>query len=109
MREVTAMTYEQMEILVKALGVIISLVITLVIKPYIDSKVSATEQAKLENYIKVGVRCAEQIYTPEEWDKKKEYVVDYVSGLLGNLVKLDLTAEEISSLIEGFVYELKKE
>lgn len=102
------MTYEQMEILVKALGVIMSLVITFVIKPYIDSKVSATEQAKLENYIKTGVRCAEQIFTPEQWAEKKQYVIDYVAGLLGNVVKLDLTPEEIDSLIEGFVYEVKR-
>lgn len=101
------MTYEQLEILVKALGVLVGLIITFVIKPYIDSKVSATEQAKLENYIKVGVRCAEQIFLPEQWMAKKQYVYDYVKGIIGSLVKINLTDDELDTLIEGFVQEVK--
>ena len=87
-------TVEQLEVLVKALAVLLGLVFTFVIKPFIDSKISQTEQAKLIEYIKIGVRCAEQIYTPEEWNKKKNYV---------------LTEKELATLIEGFVFELKKE
>lgn len=102
------MSYEQLEILVKALGVLMSLVITFVIKPYIDSKISQTEQEQLLKYIETGVRCAEQIYTKEEWAEKKAYVVEYVAGILSNLVHLNLTAEEIDTLIEGMVFEVKR-
>ena len=66
-------TVEQLEVLVKALAVLLGLVITFVIKPFIDSKISQTEQAKLIEYIKIGVRCAEQIYTPEEWNKIQHF------------------------------------
>ena len=82
------MTYEQLEILIKAVFVFVSLVVTLIVKPLIESKVSTVELEKLENYIKVGVRCAEQIYTPEQWKEKKNYVTNYVQGLLEE--KIDL-------------------
>jgi len=105
------MSYEQLEILVKALGVLVGLIITLVIKPYIDSKVSATEQAKVENYIKIAVRCAEQIYTVDQWKEKKEYVLNYTLDLINdcNLVDVKLTTADIENLIEGMVYAVKKE
>ena len=102
-------TVEQLEVLVKALAVLLGLVLTFVIKPFIDSKISQTEQAKLIEYIKIGVRCAEQIYTPEEWNKKKNYVLEYVTEIMNEKLNIRLTEKELSTLIEGFVFELKKE
>ena len=84
-------TVEQLEVLVKALAVLLGLVITFVIKPFIDSKISQTEQAKLIEYIKIGVRCAEQIYTPEEWNKKKNYVLEYVTEIMNENLNIKLT------------------
>ena len=49
-------TVEQLEVLVKALAVLLGLVFTFVIKPFIDSKISQTEQAKLIEYIKIETR-----------------------------------------------------
>lgn len=103
------MNYEQIEILVKALAVLVGLIITFVIKPYINSKISASEQETLINYIKIGVRCAEQIYTKEQWAKKKEYVMGYVTDIMKEKLNITLTEKELSTLIEGFVYELHKE
>ena len=102
-------TVEQLEVLVKALEVILGLVITFVIKPFIDSKISQTEQAKLIEYIKIGVRCAEQIYTPEEWNKKKNYVLEYVTEIMNEKLNIKLTQNELSTLIEGFDLKKKKE
>lgn len=102
------MTYEQLEILIKAVFVFVSLVVTLIIKPLIESKVSTVELEKLENYIKVGVRCAEQIYTPEQWKEKKNYVTNYVQGLLEEKIDLKLTEQQIDTLIEGCVNLVKK-
>lgn len=102
------MTYEQMELLIKALGVITALIITYVIKPLIDSKISLAEQEKLQKYIKAGVECAEQIFkTPGMGAEKKTYVMDYVSTLMHDKVNLDLTESQISDLIEAYVYEVK--
>jgi len=102
------MTYEQMELLVKALGVVMALIITFVIKPLIDSRVSQTELQKLESYIKAGVKCAEQIFNTDEGQKKKEFVMEYVSELIGNSVKMEISPAMLSDLIEAFVYEVKK-
>lgn len=102
------MSYEQLEILVKALGVLVGLVITFVVKPYIDSKVSKDKQEQLKEYIEIGVRCAEQIYTPEQWTEKKVYVVKYVGEVIKNLVHIDLSPVELDTLIEGVVHEVKK-
>ena len=101
------MTFEQLEIIVKAIGVVIALIVTFIIKPLIESKLSETELHKLENYVRIAVRCAEQIYDPEEWKLKKLYVLEYASGLLGDKVDLELTQEQLDTLIEGLVNEVK--
>lgn len=101
------MTYEQMEILIKALGVLVCLAITFIIKPIIDSKVSQTEQEKLEAYIKAGVECAEQIFGSGLGQEKKAYVMNYIKDFLGTYIKLELTDKQISDLVESFVWELK--
>lgn len=102
------MTYEQIEIIVRCLGVLVALFITFVIKPLIDSKVSATEQEKLFKYIKKGVECANQIFDPEQCQEKKAYVLDYISDILEKNVHLELSYKEIDILVEGFVKEVKK-
>lgn len=102
------MTYEELEILVKAIAILVALFITKVIKPLIDSKVSQQEYAKLEELVKIAVRCAEQIFTPEEWEQKKEYVVAYVNDILGSQIKLTLSMEQIDTLIEGCVNLVKR-
>lgn len=103
------MSYEQLELILRAITIVIILFVTNFIEPYIKSKISVTELAKLENYIRTGVRCAEQIYTPEQWAEKKAYVLSHIKALIGEVVKLDLTDEQIDTLIEGIVYEVKKD
>lgn len=102
------MSYEQLEIILKAIAVLISLVITLIIKPLIDSKISITRQEELKKYIEVAVRCAEQIYTRDEWAEKKQYVLNFVTELLQTHINLELTPEEVNTLIEGIVFEVKR-
>lgn len=100
------MNYEQLEILVKALGVLVGLVITFVVKPYIDSKVSKDKQAQLKEYIEIGVRCAEQIFSAEEAKKKKDYVLSYCSNKIAEL-GTKVSAEELDVLIEAMVNQIK--
>lgn len=103
------MNYQEIELIVRLLAVVVSVIITFIVKPLIDSKFSAQEQQKLEDYIKLGIRCAEQIYTPEEWAEKKAFVLNYISNILADneLVKIELTPEQIDVLIEGMVQEIK--
>ena len=103
------MNYEQLKVLVQALGVIVALVLTYVVKPLIDSKVSKTEQEKLVTYIKAGVECAEQIFDTGLGQEKKAYVMNYVKELMGTYINLELSDKQLSDLIESFVWELKND
>lgn len=101
------MTVEQMTILVKALAIILGLFFTLVIKPAIDNYVGKDKMAEYLGYIKVAIRCAEQIFTPEQWAEKKNYVYHLAIDKASEM-GITLTEADIDILIEGFVNEIKK-
>lgn len=102
------MTFDQIELIARAIGIVVALIITFIVKPLIDSKISQIEQEKLFGYIKKGVECANQIFSPEECEEKKMYVLDYVAKILEKEVNIKLDYPEIETLIEGFVIEAKK-
>lgn len=102
------MTTDQMKILIEAAIVIVGLIVTYVIKPFIDANVNKTDQAKFLEYVKIAVRCANQLHTPEEWAQKKEEVVGKVNNYLSIHTEIVLTEEEIDTIIEGFVNEVKE-
>ena len=79
------------------------------VMPYLKLRLTDNEMEMLKRFIKVAVMCANQIYTPEEWKKKKEYVLAEVEKFLNDRVKIKLTAEQIDLLIEGIVNEVKNE
>jgi len=87
---------------------IISALVSAYFVPYLRSRFSAEQLAIFERYVERAVRCAEQIFTPEEWEQKKEYVLEYSKGIINNLVKINLTDEQINTIIEGIVNEVKK-
>lgn len=101
------MTVEQMTILVKALAIILGMIFTIVIKPAIETYVGKDKVEEYVGYIKVAIRCAEQIFTPEQWAQKKNYVYEYAVEK-AHLMGLELTEQDIDVLIEGFVNEIKK-
>lgn len=75
--------------------------------PYLRTKIDSVKLKELDYYISMAVRCAEQLYTPDQWKEKKEYVTQYVTDVINNLLKLKLTPEEIDALIEGAVNQIK--
>lgn len=71
---------------------------------------TANELNLLNQFISIAVKGAEQIYKSEEYKEKKESVVKYVNELIGNgTLKLQLTTDQLDTIIEGIVYEVKKE
>lgn len=86
---------------------LISVLITVYVIPYLKSKMGSDEFDKLITYVTVAVRCAEQIYTPEQWKEKKEYVMNYVMDIMNNKLKISLTYDELDTLVEGIVNEIK--
>ena len=53
------------------------------------------------------VRAANQLFTPEQWETKKNYVLVLVRDYMNNKTSLGFTEEQVNALIEGIVREIK--
>ncbi len=100
------------ELFLQIVGALITIAIALVsayVIPWLKTKVNAEQIATFNYYLDLAVRCANQIYTPEQWKEKKEYVMNYLTSVVNTKLKLSLTEEDLSNLIEGKVNEIKRE
>lgn len=100
------MDKEILEITIRMLFAIVSVIITTVIVPWFRTKIDSTKYADMLVLVKKCVEAANQIYTPEQWASKKVYVLD----LAENYCKehgVEITAEELDAIIEGFVISVK--
>ena len=70
--------------------------------PWIKANVSAKDLETITFWVRFAVRCADQLFTPEEWEKKKSYVMAYIIDKVAEL-GLKLTEEDINILIESAV------
>lgn len=86
---------------------LVSVLITAFIIPMVKEHVSAEKLDKLSYYVTVAVRCAEQIYTPEQWKDKKQFVYNYITDMAANYLHVKLTDNDIDIIIEGVVNEIK--
>lgn len=99
------------ELFIKIVGAVITILVSLItafVIPWIKTRVETDKLEKFDYYLKLAVRCANQIYTPEQWKEKKQYVTDYITKLCNDTFKLSLTAQDIDVLIEGYVNEIKR-
>lgn len=99
------------EIFLMVLEVVLTLavaVITGVVVPYIRSKIETDKLAKLDYYVKLGIRSAEQIFDGDgKGEEKKKYVVNYITEIINRNLKIDITPEELDTIIEGMVNNVK--
>lgn len=98
------------ELFIKICSGIITIVVAVVMYvliPYINSKLNKTQLEKLDYYLNLAVRCANQIYTPEQWEQKKVYVTEYITDVVNSKLKLSLNEKDIDMLIEGVVNSVK--
>lgn len=86
---------------------ILGVIFTAYIVPLIKANVSQKKLDQLSYYVSVAVRCAEQIYTPEQFKEKKQYVVDYVLDVVNSKLHINLNEQDIDIIIEGIVNEIK--
>lgn len=100
------MNNEMVSVIVKAVVAVLSVLITSVIIPYIKGKIGENKYNEIKKYVEYAVRCAEQIYTPEQWQEKKAYVKAYIIRKAAEF-GIDMTEEDIDILIEGIVNEVK--
>lgn len=89
--------------ILKAVVMLIAVVVTYVLVPYIKGKTTAEQQTKINLWVKVAVEAAEQIYVGSgRGIEKKQYVIAF-------LKEHGLTVDEkaLDAMIEAAVYELK--
>ena len=82
-------------------------IITGFIIPFIKEKIGAEKLAKYEYWTSMAVKCAEMIFKEQGMgEAKKEYVVSFLNEMF-NKNKVVITSEQIESLVEAAVKELK--
>lgn len=103
------MKEELITMIIKILVIILGAVWTLYILPWIKSKMNESQYQMLVDFTRKTVKAANQIFAPEEWTQKKDYVVALVTDWVNVNLRIPITDEQINSLIEGIVNEVKKE
>ena len=73
--------------------------------PWIKANVSAKDLETITFWVRFAVRCADQLFTPEQWQEKKEYVMIYIIDM-ANKMGIKLTEKDINVLIEACVNQI---
>lgn len=88
---------------------ILGAIITAFVVPWIRAQMSTEELIQLETYVAFAVRCANQIFTSDQWKMKKTYVMEYVRRITDEKLHISLTEDQIETIIEAVVNEVKHE
>ena len=93
--------------IILALIPVIGAILTGVIVPYIQEKISNEKLVKYEYWASMAVACAEMIFKEQGMGKtKKEYVVNFLNEMF-NKNKVVITEEQLNILVESCVKEMK--
>jgi LL-H family phage holin len=86
--------------------VIVAGLITRYVVPWLKTKLDAEKFKTLEQWVKVAVEAAEQVYCKDcQGNEKKTYVKDALTKHL-NSKKINITEEQLNILIEAAVKEM---
>ena len=100
------------QLFVQVVSAVITIIVSLIsayVIPWLKAKISKDQIETLNYYLELAVKCANQIYTAEQWQEKKQYVTNYIVDVINNKLSLTLTEQDIDTLIEGMVNHVKKE
>lgn len=100
------MNKELIDLIVKCVFAVVSVIVTTYIIPLLKSYIESQKLDDLMIFIEKCVQSAEKLYTPEERKIKKDYVRQLALNKLNSL-GIEMTAESLDALIEGFVKEVK--
>lgn len=100
------MIQEYSDVIIKIIVLIITGILIPMVNKYINTYVSEKQLNIIKGYIETGVRCANQIYTQEQWKEKKQYVLNYATEVVNGL-GLVITSEQLDTIIEGIVNQVK--
>jgi LL-H family phage holin len=94
--------------IINAVIALVGAVITVVLIPYIKTKISSEKLKRIATVIEYAVKAAEQLYKDAGMGElKKAHVLSYLveKGYIKDIASI---STEIDNLIERSVYELKK-
>ena len=97
------------ELITKIVEAVVTILLALIsayVIPWLKNKVGDDKYATIVEFAEIVVRSAEKLYTPEEWEKKKEYALELVMAKADN-IGLKLGYDEINAIIEGAVQAVK--
>ena len=100
------MSPELISELTKAIVSVILILISAYVIPWLENKIGDDKYATIIEFAEIVVRSAEKIYTPEQWQEKKNYAVELVMAK-AKKVGIKLSTEEINAIIEGAVQAVK--
>lgn len=92
--------------LVESIVTVVIVIISAYVIPWLKNKVGEDKYATIIEFAEIVVRSAEKIYTPEQWQEKKQYAVNLVIEKAKN-IGIDLSVEEVNAIIEGAVQAVK--
>lgn len=92
----------------KLVIMVVTLIITRYVIPYLKAKTDAEKLDKVLKYVREGVRAAEQIFDQQDSRTKKKYVMHYVSRILDQM-SIPLAEEELELLVEAAVQTMNAE
>lgn len=95
------------KVILEAVFGVVTILITSYLLPWLKSLVGESKYNAISDFTELAVRSAEQIYTPEQWEEKKKYVVACVK-IKASQIGIDLSATDIETLVEGLVNAVKK-
>ena len=100
------MTTEMISKITECVITVIVLLVSAYVIPYLKNKIGTDKMQLLEQFVEAAVRAAEQLYKPEEWKLKKDYVTQLVTER-ANSLGIGLDEAEIDAVIEGIVNYVK--
>jgi len=100
------MDREMIEMLIKPVCVIIGMLLTAYVIPWLKQKIGTEKLTRLTSYAEIAVRAAEQIYSDEEFKLKKSYVLSYLVNKSYEM-GMNVTTEDLDNLIESTVNYIK--
>ena len=90
--------------IIEAVAVLIGVIITCVLIPYIKSKTTTEQQKEINAWVKIAVSAAEQLFTGSgRGEEKKAYVIAWLKER-----GITVDEAELDALIEAAVYELEQ-
>lgn len=100
------MSTELISELTKAIISVVLILISAYVIPWLKNKIGDDKYVTIVEFAEIVVRSAEKIYTPEQWQNKKNYAVELVLSKAKSM-GLELSAEEINAIVEGAVQAVK--